>query len=75
MNFRLKALKEMKEDIIIKRSFVPNEILECEYELKVPLLAYNFNDINRDILEKPVIIEEVVHKKNKRFIPDQSEED
>ena len=65
----------MKEDIIIRRSFVPNEILENEYELKVPLLPYNFNDINRDILEKPMMIEEIIQKKKKRYIPDMDNED
>lgn len=50
MNLRLKSLKEMKEDMLMKKSRVGDEVNSHDLELRVPILEYNFNDIGRKIL-------------------------
>jgi len=54
VNLRLKALKELKEDIQMKKNKVPHEIESTEEELIVPVLEYNYNYINREIMEHPI---------------------
>lgn len=56
MNFRLKALKEMKEEILLKKSKIANEVNDKDVNCFVPVLYYNHNSIYRDILEKPIEI-------------------
>ena len=56
MNIRLKALKEMKEEILMKKSKIAEEINNEEVYCFVPALFYNHNDIHRNILSKPVEI-------------------
>lgn len=73
MNFRLKALKEMKEDLMIGRSLVPNEFLENEFEFRPQVLYYNYNDIKREILEEPVEVKVPLIKERKRFVDSQFE--
>ena len=56
MNIRLKALKEMKEEILMKKSKIADEINDEDIKCFVPVLFYNHNDIYRDILSKPAEI-------------------
>ena len=51
MNLRLKSLKDMKEDMLIKKSRVNGEILPKDFELKVPVHEYAYNDMQRNILQ------------------------
>ena len=53
MNIRLKALKEMKEEILMKKSKIADEINDEDISCKVPVMFYNHNDIRREILAKP----------------------
>ena len=53
MNLRLKSLKEMKEDMLMKKSRVGDELIPQDFELKIPIMEYNFNDIGRKILLEP----------------------
>jgi hypothetical protein len=45
MNIRLKALKEMKEEILMKKSKIAEEINDEEVNCFVPVMFYNHNDI------------------------------
>ena len=45
MNIRLKALKEMKEEILMKKSKIADEILDEDISCVVPVLYYNHNYI------------------------------
>ena len=74
MNLRLKALKDMKEDIIIRRSKISDEIHEDEYELIVPVNHYNYNSIKREILEKPIEVTFTPQVRNKRVIKEHDSE-
>ena len=56
MNIRLKALKEMKEEILMKKSKIADEFNEEDFSCFVPVLFYNHNSIQRDILGKPLEI-------------------
>lgn len=56
MNIRLKALKEMKEEILMKKSKIADEINDEDINCFIPVLFYNHNDIYRDILNKPAEI-------------------
>jgi len=51
INLRVEALKDMKEDILMRQCKISDEILDDEMELVVPILEYNYNDIKREILE------------------------
>lgn len=51
MNIRLKALKEMKEEILMKKSKIAEEINDDELNCQVPVLYYNHNNILRKILD------------------------
>lgn len=53
MNLRLKSLKDMKEDMLIKKSRVNGEILLPDYEPRPLLNEYNNNAIDRKIISKP----------------------
>ena len=50
MNLRLKALKHMKEDLLLKRSKIKDEIQKDDYELLVGILPYSYNDMKREIM-------------------------
>jgi L-lysine 2,3-aminomutase len=54
VNLRLKALKELKEDIQMKKNKVPREIENAEEELIVPVLEYSYNHIDREIMDHPI---------------------
>jgi hypothetical protein len=47
MNLRLKALKDMKEDLLIRRSKISEEIVPDELAIEVPRMMYNYNYIKR----------------------------
>jgi hypothetical protein len=70
MNLRLLALKDMKEDLLMRRGKISDEIDEEELELQVPVMEYNFNDIKRDLVEKPYIETVVPEILPKRYKPD-----
>jgi hypothetical protein len=53
MNLRLKALKDMKEDLLIRRSKISEEVIPGEYAIEVPIMEYNYNFIKREIMEQP----------------------
>ena len=69
MGMRLRCLKDIKEDLMMGRSPLPNEIRDSELELQIPVLAYNYNFIGREILPKALMIEELVPKLKKRRNP------
>jgi len=74
VNLRLKALKELKEDIQMKKNKVPHEIESTEEELIVPVLEYNYNCINREIMEHP-IEKEIIPMKPKQRVSQQDDDD
>lgn len=74
VNLRLKALKELKEDIQMKKNKVPHEIESTEEELIVPVLEYNYNYINREIMEHP-IEKEIIPMKPKQRVSQQDVDD
>ena len=53
VSVRLEALKDMKEELLLRRCKIAEEVLEDEPEIKIPTLEYCFNDINRKILDQP----------------------
>ena len=53
MNLRLKSLKDMKEDMLIKKSRVNGEIVPADYEPRALINEYNSNAIDRKIVAKP----------------------
>jgi hypothetical protein len=55
MNLRLQALKDMKEDLLMRKCKISDEIEENELELRIPVNEYNYNDVMRQILLKPII--------------------
>ena len=73
MNLRLEALKDIKEDLLMRKSKISDEIHPDEEELIPPVMEYNFNDINRPIMLEPVIVPVVVEKKKLRLVPDPSQ--
>jgi len=54
MNLRLEALKDMKEDLLMRRCKISDEIEANELMLIVPVMEYNFNDIKREIRPHPI---------------------
>ena len=73
MNLRLEALKDIKEDLLMRKSKISDEINPDEEELVPPVMEYNFNDINRHIMLEPVIVPVVAEKKKLRLVPDPSQ--
>ena len=67
MNLRLEALKDMKEDLLLHRCKISEEIDENDVEVVLPVLGYNFNDIKRKIMPQPRYVQEPVPKINKRL--------
>ena len=53
MNLRLKSLKDMKEDMLIKKSRVNGEIIPSDYEPRAIINEYNSNAMDRKIIAKP----------------------
>ena len=53
MNLRLKALKHMKEDLLLRRSQIKDEISKDDYELVIRVQPYCYNDIKREIMLEP----------------------
>lgn len=47
MNLRLKALKHMKEDLLLRNSKIQDEIGKDDLEIDVRVQLYSYNDINR----------------------------
>jgi|APSaa5957512535_1039671.scaffolds.fasta_scaffold78511_1 hypothetical protein len=56
MNLRLEALKDIKEDLLMRKSKISDEINSDEDQLILPVMEYNFNSIDRKIMDKPVLI-------------------
>lgn len=46
-------MKHMKEDLLLRRSQIKDEINKDDYELLVKVQPYCYNDIKREIMEKP----------------------
>lgn len=67
MNLRLKALKHMKEDLLLRRSKIKDEISKDDYELLVRIQPYSYNDINREIMAEPEMKEIEVLARKKRL--------
>ena len=76
MNLRLQALKDMKEDLLMRKCKISDEIEDEELELRIPVNEYNYNDIKRQILPKPIIatVQQPQLKKRNPF-PNQNEEE
>ena len=53
MNLKLKSFHDMKEDLLLKKSGIYDEIDKEDLEALVPILEYNQNNINRKILLMP----------------------
>jgi hypothetical protein len=70
--FRVKAIKEMREDILLAKYTAPNEFKQNETLSKVRVSQFNFNDIGREILEQPVEIEEVLRPASSHGNPSSS---
>lgn len=66
MNLRLQALKDMKEDLLMRRGRIQDEIEEDENEIKIPINEYSYNDINRHIMLKPIVQTVYLEKLKKR---------
>lgn len=66
----------MKEDLLMRKCKISDEIEEDELELRIPVNEYNYNDINRQILPKPIIatVQQPELKKRNPF-PNQQEEE
>jgi len=45
MNLRLEALNDMKEDLLMRKCKISDEIKSDELEMVVRVLEYNYNDI------------------------------
>jgi hypothetical protein len=73
MNLRLKALKDMKEDLLIRRSKISEEIIPDEYAIEVPIMEYNYNDIKRSIMQEPKEELFIPVQKKLRLQPDPAE--
>lgn len=68
MNLRLQALKDMKEDLLMRKCKISNEIEDHELELRIPVMEYNFNDIKRRIMPQPLIMQLIQQPEPKRRI-------
>jgi hypothetical protein len=53
MNLRLKALKHMKEDLLLRKSKIQDEIGKDDLEIDVRVQPYSFNDMKRQIITEP----------------------
>lgn len=67
MNLRLKALEHMKEDLLLRRSKIKDEISKDDYELLIRIQPYCYNDIKREIMIEPEIQEVKVPVLKKRL--------
>lgn len=47
----------MKEDLLLRRSKIKDEITKDDYELLIRIQPYSFNDIKREIMMQPEIQE------------------
>ena len=52
-NMKLKVLKEIKDELMMKECQAANEFFSGDYEIKVPVHEYSYNDINREIWNQP----------------------
>lgn len=74
MNLRLEALKDIKEDLLMRKSKISDEINPDEEDLVLPVMEYNYNDINRFIMPEPIIVPIEIPVKKLRLIPEPSVE-
>lgn len=68
-NMKLKVLKEIKDELMMKEFQAANEYFPGDYEIKVPTHEYSFNDINREILTQPQNLPFKPFKRKKVKIP------
>ena len=66
---KLKVLKEIKDELMMKEFQAANEYFPGDYEIKVPTHEYSFNDINREILTQPQNLPFKPFKRKKVKIP------
>lgn len=57
----------MKEDLLLKRSKIKDEITKDDYEVQVKVQPFCYNDINRKIMEKPEMVEVRIPAPKKRL--------
>ena len=69
MDLRIEALKDMKEDLLMRRSKISDEITEDELELLLPVIELNYNDINRKIMANPIIVSVIPEVPKMRVSP------
>ena len=50
---KLKVLKEIKEELLVKECQAPQEFVPNDFEIALPINEYSYNDINRDIMNQP----------------------
>lgn len=67
MNLRLEALKDIKEDLLMRKSKISDEIKPEEEILLPPVMEYNYNDIRRYIMAEPIIVPVVAEKRQLRM--------
>lgn len=68
MNLRLEALKDIKEDLLMRKSKISDGINSDEEELVLPVMEYNYNFIGRNIMDKPILVPVVIEPKKKRWV-------
>jgi|TARA_B110001450_G_C17498286_1_gene431188 hypothetical protein len=73
MNLRLEALKDIKEDLLMRKSKISDEINPDEEQLILPVMEYNYNNMNREIMERPILVPDILVPKRKRIEPEQPE--
>lgn len=73
MNLRLEALKDIKEDLLMRKSKISDEINPEEEQLILPVMEYNYNNMDREIMERPILVPDVAEPKRKRIVPEQPE--
>jgi len=69
MDLRIEALKERKEDLLMRRSKISDEINEDELELVLPVIELNYNDIKRKIMANPIIVSVIPEVPKARVSP------
>mmetsp|Transcript_5822 Transcript_5822/g.9309 ORF Transcript_5822/g.9309 Transcript_5822/m.9309 type:complete len:89 (+) Transcript_5822:586-852(+) len=74
MGMRLKVLKDIREDLLMQKSKVSDEIQEDEMELDVRVNYINHNDIKREIYDEPKYVDVEKDSLHKR-IGDETEEE
>ncbi len=74
MGMRLKVLKDIREDLLMQKSKVSDEIQDDELELDVRVNYMNHNDIQREIYDEPKYVDVAKESVHKRIGDDAEEE-